>query len=220
VLGVNGERFSGLGVGQPCELHDRSARRVEDQTLDILCRTLDAAALASQDGDFRYRGHDVEIKDPQRAAPLSPGIADINRWLAPRVSIVSLWFLASARLCVGGNRARAGSSARTVSRGSEPTPLHRPAQCEISQGLVAGRCRCYRDMSGGVVAREVLLGRRSKAPPLQPDRAGPGRRHMSFQQSQRRLVCRGWARGQRGSTRHGQPPHCVALSHPEGEAVR
>jgi hypothetical protein len=89
MLGVDGQRFSGLGVSQPCELHDRSARRVEDQTLDILCRALDAAALASQDGDFRYRGH-VEIKDAERPERLSPGTADVRRWLAPRVSIVGL----------------------------------------------------------------------------------------------------------------------------------
>jgi len=61
-FGIDRERFSGLGVGQPRELHDRPPRRVEDESLDILGFAFHATALAGQKGDLGYRGHGVEIQ--------------------------------------------------------------------------------------------------------------------------------------------------------------
>jgi hypothetical protein len=61
-FGIDRERFSGAGVGQPCELHDRPARRVDDESLDGLGFAFHATALAGQEGDLGYRCHDVEIQ--------------------------------------------------------------------------------------------------------------------------------------------------------------
>lgn len=63
-----------------------------------------------------------------------------------------------------------------------------------SDGLLSG---ARVSGAGGVVAREVLLGRRSESPSDQPDRAGPGRRHMSSQHYARRLACPDHAGGRR-----------------------
>lgn len=86
-LGIDGERISSPGVSEPRELHDRAARRVEDQSLDSFRFALDAIALATQNGDLRYRGHDVEIKYAERVARLSPGTELASRFFASSVTM-------------------------------------------------------------------------------------------------------------------------------------
>lgn len=74
-LGIDAERLSGLDFSHPGEFHDRPTRRVKDQLLDILGVALHAEALATQEGDLRYRGHYVESKDAEGATSLSRSMA-------------------------------------------------------------------------------------------------------------------------------------------------
>jgi len=90
-FGIDRERFSGVGVGQPRELHDRPARCVEDESLDILGFAFDATALAGQEGDLGYRGHGVEIQGGAGGVIVA-GYGRYGLMAALRMSIVSVGF--------------------------------------------------------------------------------------------------------------------------------
>jgi hypothetical protein len=85
-----------VGVGQPRELHDRPARRVKDESLDILGFAFHATALAGQEGDLGYRGHDVEIQGGAGGVIVA-GYGRYGLMAALRMSIVSVGFRDSAR---------------------------------------------------------------------------------------------------------------------------
>jgi len=97
---VDRERFSGLGVSQPRELHNRTTRRVDDESLDILRFAFHATALADQQGDLGYRGHDVEIQGGAGDMTVA-GYGRYGLTAAPRMSIVSVGFRDSTQLRMG-----------------------------------------------------------------------------------------------------------------------
>ena len=109
-FGIDREPFSGLGVGQPRELHDRPARRVDDESLDIPGFALHETALATHEGDLGYRGHDVEIQGETGDVTVA-GHGTYGLMGAPRMSIL-LWVprgCASARIEPGAEVLPAGS---------------------------------------------------------------------------------------------------------------
>jgi hypothetical protein len=124
---VDAEGLSGLCVGEPRELHERAACCVQDQPLDLSDIAIDAVALAAVEGDLRDRAHD--------AKGAGCGRVDSRRWSragrspAPRVSIISLRLLASARC--------ASVSCSRVSAATEATPCRRVAQCPRSRSRKA-----------------------------------------------------------------------------------
>ena len=60
VLWVDCEVLSRFSVGEPCQLHDRAAGRVEDDPFDVLGVSLDAVAVAGQDGYLRCVGSGLQ----------------------------------------------------------------------------------------------------------------------------------------------------------------
>ena len=115
-FGIDRERFSSLGVSQPSELHDRPTRGVDDESLDIFGLAFHATALAGQQGDLGYRGHDVEIQGGAGDVTAA-GYGGYGLMAPPLMSIVSVGFRESAPLGVGGDRTLRWRPARRV-RGS------------------------------------------------------------------------------------------------------
>ena len=105
-FGIDRERFSGLGVSQPRELHERPACGVKDDSLDILGFALHATALAGQKGDLGYRGHDVDIQGEAGDAIVA-GYGRYRLMAAARMSIVGVGFRDYAQLRMGADRTRA-----------------------------------------------------------------------------------------------------------------
>ena len=48
MLRIDGQVLSCFGLGEPCQLHDRAASRVEDDPFDVPGVSLDAVAVAGQ----------------------------------------------------------------------------------------------------------------------------------------------------------------------------
>ena len=57
MLGTHGKVLSCFGVYQPRELQDRTARRGEDDPFDVLGVSVDAVAVAGDDGYLGGGGH-------------------------------------------------------------------------------------------------------------------------------------------------------------------
>jgi hypothetical protein len=91
-LGVDDQRLSRLSFGEPRELHDRPARRVEDDLLNLLDVALDAMARAAEDGDFRDRVHDGHVKEliPPSTATFDGRLCECRSLASgPRLSAVT-----------------------------------------------------------------------------------------------------------------------------------
>ena len=61
MLGIDCQVLSGFSVGEPCQLHDRAASRVEDDPFHVLGVSLDVVAVTGQDGYLCCAG-----RGPQR----------------------------------------------------------------------------------------------------------------------------------------------------------
>ena len=56
MLRVDCQVLSGFSLGEPCQLHDRAASRVEDGPFHVLGVSLDVVAVAGQQGYLRRVG--------------------------------------------------------------------------------------------------------------------------------------------------------------------
>jgi hypothetical protein len=146
MLGIDCHVLSGFSLGEPCQLHDRAASRVEDDPFDVLGVSLDAVALAGQDGYLRCAGRGCNGRSPEL-----------------------IGFMAAAAVPAASSVA-SGSEAEVVCPRSERMRRYRHAAgvWSLSAGATVKR-------AGGVAAREVLRADAANLPPTTCDRAGQGR---------------------------------------------
>lgn len=61
VIGIDGQSAACLDFGDPRQLHDRTASRVQNQSFDVLGVSFDAVALAGHEQYFRRGGRGLRL---------------------------------------------------------------------------------------------------------------------------------------------------------------